>query len=64
MRPFSEWYLDYNVSTLSTYMGHVTLEETLYYVHLLPERLKSSPGIDWDMLSGIYCIEEGFSNED
>ncbi len=29
---------------LSTYMGHVTLEETLYYVHLLPERLKSSPG--------------------
>lgn len=49
---------------LSTYMGHVTLEETLYYVHLLPERLKSSPGINWDMLSGIYCIEEGFSNED
>ena len=45
-------------------MGHVTLEETLYYVHLLPERLKSSPGINWDMLSGIYCIEEGFSNED
>ena len=35
---------------LSTYMGHVTLEETLYYVHLLPERLKSSPGINWDML--------------
>ncbi len=44
---------------LSTYMGHVTLEETLYYVHLLPERLKSSPGIDWNMLSEIYHAEEG-----
>lgn len=43
---------------LSTYMGHVSLEETLYYVHLLPERIKSSPGIDWDMLSDIYCTEE------
>lgn len=43
---------------LSTYMGHVSLEETLYYVHLLPERIKSSPGIDWDMLSTIYRTEE------
>lgn len=49
---------------LSTYMGHVTLEETLYYIHLLPERLKQSPGIDWDMLKGIYRTEEGFSDED
>lgn len=39
---------------LSAYMGHVTLEETMYYVHLLPERLKSLPGIDWNMLSKIY----------
>ena len=35
---------------LSSYMGHVSLEETLYYIHLLPERLKKSPGIEWNML--------------
>lgn len=39
---------------LSTYMGHVSLEETMYYVHLLPERLKTSPGINWNMFSEIY----------
>ncbi len=42
---------------LSNYMGHVCLEETLYYIHLLPERLKASPGIDWRMLSNIYNEE-------
>ena len=49
---------------LSTYMGHVRLEETLYYVHLLPERIKSSPGIEWDMLGDIYCAEEDTYAED
>lgn len=49
---------------LSTYMGHVSLEETLYYIHLLPERLKSSPGIDWKMLDDIYQTEEGSDEED
>lgn len=49
---------------LSTYMGHVTLEETLYYVHLLPERLKNSPGIDWDTLRGIYRTKEELPDED
>jgi len=45
-------------------MGHVSLEETLYYIHLLPERLKSSPGIDWKMLNDIYQTEEGSDEED
>ena len=49
---------------LSTYMGHVSLQETLYYIHLLPERLKSSPGIDWEMLDDIYQAEEGSDEED
>lgn len=49
---------------LSTYMGHVSLEETLYYIHLLPERLKSSPGIDWGMLRDIYHAEEVSYEED
>ncbi|MBP7902539.1 MAG: tyrosine-type recombinase/integrase [Spirochaetes bacterium] len=39
---------------LSEYMGHVSLSETLYYVHLLPERLKKSPNIDWEMMKDIY----------
>ena len=49
---------------LSAYMGHVSLEETLYYVHLHPERLKVSPGIDWDMLKEIYATEEVPHKED
>lgn len=43
---------------LSTYMGHVSLEETMYYIHLLPERLKTSPGINWGILSEIYERED------
>ena len=39
---------------LSAYMGHAELTSTLYYVHLLPEKLRSSKGIDWDMLTRIY----------
>jgi len=48
---------------LSTYMGHVSLEETMYYIHLLPERLKASPGINWDMLREIYKAEEASHEE-
>ena len=48
---------------LSTYMGPVSLEETMYYIHLLPERLKASPGIKWDMLREIYRAE-GASHEE
>ena len=43
---------------LSEYMGHVSLADTLYYVHLLPERLKNSPNIDWDMMKDIYPHQE------
>lgn len=39
---------------LSTYMGHTCFSHTLYYVHLLPERLRKSPGIDWEKFSGMY----------
>lgn len=39
---------------LSTYMGHVDMRDTLYYVHLLPERLQKTAGIDWELLSSIY----------
>jgi integrase len=32
---------------LRAYMGHGTLSETAYYIHILPENLRKSPGIDW-----------------
>jgi hypothetical protein len=39
---------------LSAYVGHSELTSTLYYIHLLPERLRSSPGVDWASLSEVY----------
>lgn len=39
---------------LSAYMGHVDIHETLYYVHLIPERLQKTSGVDWARLSAIY----------
>ncbi len=39
---------------LSSYMGHTKFTHTLYYVHLLPDRLIKSANIDWDMLRSIY----------
>jgi integrase len=38
---------------LRAYMGHDKLSETAYYIHILPENLVSSPGIDWDSLNAI-----------
>jgi len=39
---------------LSVYMGHADINSTLYYVHLLPERLKTSSGINWDLFDSVY----------
>lgn len=39
---------------LSAYMGHSELTSTLYYIHLLPENLRRSKAIDWELLSRIY----------
>ena len=38
---------------LQSYMGHNRLASTAYYIHLLPENLVRSAGIDWDMLEAI-----------
>ena len=38
---------------LRAYMGHRNLSETAYYIHILPENLIMSPGIDWDSLNSI-----------
>lgn len=42
---------------LSSYMGHKHFRNTMYYVHLLPEKLRESPGIDWSQFSSIYNRE-------
>lgn len=39
---------------LSEYMGHSSLQHTLYYVHLIPERLRNTSNIDWDSFEKIY----------
>ena len=33
---------------LRAYMGHQSFSDTVYYIHLLPDRLMKSPGIDWE----------------
>lgn len=38
---------------LRAYMGHAQMSSTLYYVHLLPENLRRSPGVDWDRMNAI-----------
>ena len=42
---------------LSTYMGHSEITSTLYYVHLLPERIRESARIDWKQFLTIYGKE-------
>lgn len=39
---------------LAAYMGHTCFTSTLYSIHLLPERLIKSSGIDWERFSCIY----------
>ncbi|MGG0720024.1 tyrosine-type recombinase/integrase [Robertmurraya massiliosenegalensis] len=39
---------------LSAYMGHSAFNYTLYYIHLLPERLIHNSGIRWEDFSDIY----------
>lgn len=38
---------------LRTYMGHEKFEDTAYYIHILPENLLKSPGVDWDRLDQL-----------
>ncbi len=39
---------------LSAYLGHATLDSTLYYIHLVPENLLKSRGIDWSRFQSLY----------
>ena len=45
--------LSSRLSYLQAYMGHKQLEATAYYIHLLPENLVKSAGIDWESIGRI-----------
>jgi len=38
---------------LSAYMGHEHFSQTAYYIHLLPENLINSPGVDWNAIDDV-----------
>lgn len=45
---------------LSTYLGHAEISSTFYYIHLLPNRIRKSSGIDWGMFSTVYEEDHGY----
>jgi integrase len=38
---------------LCAYMGHANMSETAYYIHILPENLVQSAGVDWAALNAV-----------
>jgi len=38
---------------LRAYMGHEMLSQTAYYIHLLPEHLLNSTGVDWSRIDSV-----------
>ncbi len=38
---------------LQVYMGHKKISSTAYYIHLLPEKLTKSAGVDWNHLNAM-----------
>lgn len=43
---------------LSTYMGHESIEYTAYYIHLVPDHLKSSELINWNCNVEVPTYED------
>lgn len=38
---------------LSAYMGHTQFADTAYYIHLFPEKLRSSSAVEWSRFSAL-----------
>jgi integrase len=38
---------------LRAYMGHEKFSHTAYYIHLLPENLLCSSGVDWSAIDSV-----------
>jgi len=45
--------LDRMLQYLKVYMGHTELAHTAYYMHILPEKLAHSPGVNWELLDAL-----------
>lgn len=45
--------LNNKLAYLRAYMGHKELSETAYYIHVLPENLVKSAGVDWFALNAV-----------
>lgn len=45
--------MDSMLPYLRAYLGHVTFNSTIYYVHLLPENLEKSAGIDLSVFNNL-----------
>lgn len=43
---------------LSAYMGHSSLEQTAYYIHLVPEHLQFSNQTNWDLILEVPDYED------
>lgn len=43
---------------LRAYMGHVRFEDTAYYIHILPDRLLTSQGMNWEHIDGVGLKED------
>jgi integrase len=39
---------------LRAYMGHRSLSETAYYIHILPENLMKSRAVDWEAFNSMF----------
>jgi integrase len=39
---------------LREYMGHGSLNETAYYIHILPENLSKSPAVNWNAFENMF----------
>jgi len=39
---------------LRSYMGHGTMDETAYYIHILPENLTKSSAVDWSKFNEMF----------
>ena len=55
--------LNSRLAYLQTYMGHKEIASTAYYIHLLPENLKNSAGIDWKNLNTIIPEVESWEEK-
>ena len=41
---------------LQAYMGHGKISDTVYYIHILPEKIVKSAGVDWDALEAMIPL--------